>query len=176
MRRTIVVTVATLLFAPLVIAVPNLIDYQGALADAAGNPATGQRDIRFAFYDAQEDGALLWQETQAITVQDGVYSTALGSVNGFPDDLWDAAQLWLGVKVGDDDELTPRSRIVAVPYARKAQRASVADSLAGDVLPAGAMVVSVKENDDALLARGFMPAGKVTWRAADCWQRMPVLG
>ena len=171
-RATLAIVVALLVGPSAAVAVPNLIDYQGALTDAAGNPVSGQRDIRFAFYDAQDRGTLLWQETQAITVQDGVYSTALGSVNAFPDGLWDASQLWLGVEVGDDDELAPRARIVAVPYARKAQRAEtagVADTLAGGVFPAGAMVVSVRENDPAMLAAGYVAVGRVACRSLDSW-------
>ena len=56
--------------------------------------------------------------------------------------LWDAgfkltskafnenAQLWLGIKVDADDEMTPRVRIVAVPYAMRAKTAEVAEEVA----------------------------------------------
>lgn len=177
-RTAIVLTVALRMAVSLCAdaAVPNLIDYQGALTDAAGNPVSGQRDIRFAFYDAQEGGTLLWQEAQAVGVQDGVYSTALGSVTAFPDDLWDNAQLWLGVKVGDDAELAPRARIVAVPYARKAHRAEFADSVPGGQPPVGAVAVSAVGSDPALLAAGYVTAGRIVWESVGCWRSTSTVG
>jgi hypothetical protein len=78
-------------------------------------------------YTAQTEGTLVWQETQTITVIDGIYNVKLGSVAAFTDSVWENAQLWLGIKVGDDAEMTPRVRIVAVPYAL---RAKVAESVA----------------------------------------------
>jgi hypothetical protein len=120
--------------------VPQLIGYQGRLTDAASNPLTGQFDMRFCLYAEPTDGTALWCETHAavndtpILVSDGVFSVLLGSVTPIPESAFDELELYLGVKVESDDEMTPRRRVVSVGYAYRAEEASTANyaSSAGD--------------------------------------------
>lgn len=103
--------------------VPALVDFQGSLTDESGHAVSGQLSVRFALYDAEAGGSMLWEETQTVTVEDGIYNVKLGSVTAFPGDIWETAQLWLGVKAGSAEEMTPRARLVAVPYALRARTA-----------------------------------------------------
>ncbi len=129
--------------------VPQLISYQGRLTDAAGNPLTGDYDMRFCLYAEPAGGSTLWCETYAavngttIAVTDGVFTVLLGSIAPIPEALFDGADLYLGVKVGSDDEMTPRRRIASAPYAIRAAMAVDADTVdgmhAGDLESAGAV-------------------------------------
>ena len=60
--------------------VPSLINYQGRLTDASGNPVTGSKNFSISIYDAATNGTLLYTETiGAVTLDDnGVYSFQFG--------------------------------------------------------------------------------------------------
>ncbi len=114
---------------------PSLLNYQGLL-NQNGNPANGTFNIQFAIWDSPSGGSMLYSETQSVTVTDGVFDVLIGSVNPLPEDLFTGnGQRYLGVKVGNDAEMTPRFRLVSVAYALSAAHAAVADialSGAGD--------------------------------------------
>ncbi|MFH1927155.1 MAG: hypothetical protein ABIK79_03125 [Chloroflexota bacterium] len=109
------------------VSVPSVMNYQGVLSDpATGDPVPGgDYEIRFALYDVASGGTALWTETQTVTVENGLFSVLLGSVNPLsPGDF--TGSTYLGVKVGADAEMTPRLQIVSVPYAIHAQQAASA--------------------------------------------------
>lgn len=63
--------------------VPYLMNFQGRLTDASGNPvANGLYNMKFAFYDAATSGTLKWSETRETTsrvqVTNGLFSIRLG--------------------------------------------------------------------------------------------------
>jgi hypothetical protein len=60
--------------------VPSLINYQGRLTDANGDPVTGSKNFAISIYDAATNGTLLYTETiGAVTLDDnGVYSFQFG--------------------------------------------------------------------------------------------------
>ena len=51
--------------------VPQLINYQGFLSDASGNPISGSRSIEFKIYNLATGGTALWSETHTITANEG---------------------------------------------------------------------------------------------------------
>gem|GEM_PF-1377827 len=114
------------LFAASAAEVPRLMSYQGMLTGTDGMPTAGSHDLRFRIYSgAQEDAEILWEESHTgVEVLDGVFSVVLGSLTAMGDDLFDSGELWLGVKVDSDPEMSPRTRITPVPWA---MRAGVAD-------------------------------------------------
>lgn len=109
--------------------IPQVISYQGRLTDAAGNPLTGDYDMRFCLYGEPAGGSALWCEQAAVSVSYGVFSVLLGSITSIPQELFDEPDLFLGVKIGSDDEMIPRRRIVSVGYAYRAEIALDADTV-----------------------------------------------
>jgi hypothetical protein len=106
--------------------VPGTISYQGLLTDAVGTPvADDDYSIRFRLYDP----ALVWEETQTVTVTSGRFSVLLGSVVPIDPAILQGAPLSLGIKVGDDSELSPWTPLTSVPYALTAAHATTAESV-----------------------------------------------
>jgi hypothetical protein len=97
-------------------AVGGYIPIQGRLTDAGGNSLPdGDYTITFSLYDGSAVGAnLLCDDTQTVAIADGLFSVAMGNCTA--SDI-NGQELWLGVKVGDDDEMTPRQPIYPAPYA-----------------------------------------------------------
>nr|MDJ0869807.1 hypothetical protein [Myxococcota bacterium] len=108
--------------------VPDRVDHQGFLLDGEGVPVTDPAlAMVFALYDTPLDGAPLWEETQAVDVQAGVYSVSLGSIVALDPRLFAAGSLWLEVRVAGET-LFPRTGLTSTPYAL---RAGDADRLGG---------------------------------------------
>ncbi len=106
--------------------VPQTMSYQGVLTDADGNAvADGNYDLTLALYNAASGGTAQWMETQSVAVVNGVFNIILGSVS--PLELPFDTAYWLGIQIGTDDELQPRTELTAVPYSLNAR--SVADSV-----------------------------------------------
>jgi len=103
--------------------VPELMSFQGMLSDADGVPLTGMYSVQFSVYTSQTNGTQLWTETQSIDVNEGFFDALLGSVNPVTCDIFSEGTTtrYLGIKVGSDDEMTPRQRIGTVAYAFAAQ-------------------------------------------------------
>nr|NQU90610.1 hypothetical protein [Bacteroidota bacterium] len=101
--------------------VPTTTNYQGKITDIDGNPLNEQVSAVFSVYGEDAGGVALWSEThENVEVTNGIFSVLLGSVSPFPDDLFDNLQLYLGINVNGDGEMTPRSLLSSVPYAVKA--------------------------------------------------------
>jgi hypothetical protein len=99
------------------------INYQGRLADESGASLNGQYDLKFAIYDAAEDGAMIWPTDgepelhEDVTVSDGLFSVGLGSrtTGGVPTNVWSGdryLQVWV-----ESEELAPRELLRSVPIA-----------------------------------------------------------
>ena len=94
-------------------AIPQKINYQGYLTNAAGVPVNGTVQMVFSIYNA--GGTALWTETQNVPVASGVYNVNLGEVT--PITLAFDVPYYLGVRVGTDPEMTPRKALTSVGYA-----------------------------------------------------------
>lgn len=103
---------------PVHAAMPKTTNYQGYLTNTAGTPINGPVSMTFRLYAVVAGGAALWTETQTINVGNGIYSAILGSVN--PLELTYSAQLWIGIQISPDAEMTPRQPLTSVPYALRA--------------------------------------------------------
>jgi hypothetical protein len=99
--------------------VPTLLQYQGRLTDPATGDAVadGVYTMSFRLYDTPDGDTPVWSETKDVSLQGGVFNTALGDVTGLDLHLFDGKALWLGVKVGADAEASPRQEIFPVAYA-----------------------------------------------------------
>jgi len=106
--------------------VPPLINYQGKLQDADGDPVTTPVTVIFAIWDDPSAGDSLWSEPQDITPNaDGLFSVLLGSVSPIPDSAFAGAETYLSIKIGADPELSPRQRLASVPYTYSASSADL---------------------------------------------------
>ncbi|MBK7629192.1 MAG: hypothetical protein IPJ23_00310 [Ignavibacteriales bacterium] len=85
--------------------IPETINYQGILKDAAGVVVpNGDYNLTFKLYDVESGGAAIWSESKLITVSNGIVNTQLGSVTPIPPSTFNAA-LWLGIAVAAGTEL-----------------------------------------------------------------------
>jgi len=109
--------------------VPQLINYQGRLTDNAGRPLDGVTvDLTFSFYGVESGGtSYLTVLQEDVMVTGGLYNVMIGSGTVNPGTepnlgtvFHNHQDVWMGVAVDSDSEMTPRSRITSVPYALQA--------------------------------------------------------
>jgi hypothetical protein len=95
-------------------AVANVIPIQGRLTDDSGNPLNGTYSIRFRLYDAATGGTTLCEDEDNVAVTNGLFTANMDWCTA--SDI-DGRQLYLGIQVEADSEMTPRQAIYPVPYA-----------------------------------------------------------
>lgn len=114
---------------------PQQMNYQGVLKDDDGNLIDGSHELTLTLYRWRRIGLTAsWQEvyseTQTVEVNDGLFNVVIGQVNPLdPDNFGGLYQylvisggnLELGVKVDGGAELTPRVKLLPVPYAFRAE-------------------------------------------------------
>lgn len=143
------VCILVFLSQPLFAEIPQLLNYQGRLLDTAGDPVVeGTYAITFSIYDADVEGTVLWTETHpAVLVSDGLFNILLGSVTPLPNAVFNDVTRYLGITVGSDAELAPRTRLISSPYAFHSSRA---DTGAVSLLAAESSVNSVAIQDGTI--------------------------
>jgi type 1 fimbria pilin len=88
----------------------KVLNYQGYLTDANNQPvADGQYVVQFRLYAQESGGTANWGETQTLTVAKGYFNTTLGNSTSLDLSLFDN-ELWLGIQVGADPEMSPRRK------------------------------------------------------------------
>ena len=96
------------------------IPFHGQLTDSSGSPINTQVTLIFALYKSATSTSVYWSEQHSLTPQGGWFSVVLGDVSSggtvFPNS-WDGTELWLGITVQGDTEMTPRTPLLPVPYA-----------------------------------------------------------
>ena len=96
--------------------IPQKINYQGILKDAAGIVVPdGEYILTFKLYNTESGGPEIWNETKPINVVDGIMGSELGSATPIPLPIF-SEPLWLGIAIGSESELTPRIALTSVPY------------------------------------------------------------
>ncbi len=121
-------------------AVPQQPNYQGYLTDTGGNPLDTTVAMTFKLYTDSTAGSLLWTETRpSVSVTDGLFNVRLGQITTLGDAVFNNLQIWLGVTVGGNSEMMPRSRVVSVGYAYRVSTVDGAGggTISGDVNIAG---------------------------------------
>ena len=131
-HRQVIAFFALLLLFPYGVysAVPKLINYQGSLADASGKPVPdGTYQIKFKIYGSPLGiDSLWWNGFRDIAITNGNFSYLLGSHERLPIHLFDGDTIrYLGITVGSDPELVPRTRLVTVPYSYQTLHADSSD-------------------------------------------------
>jgi len=113
--------------------VPPLVNYQGMLTDAAGNPQTGTKKLEFNLYDAATGGNKVWgpQIFDSVPLVTGMFNVCLGTTDAGGKSITNAfagENRYLGMKVDSGTELVPRQQILSTPFAINAQNAKNAEN------------------------------------------------
>lgn len=102
------------------------INFQGKLVDSSNlNVPNATYTVIFSLYSVSSGGTAIWTETQSVVTanNDGIFQVQLGSVTSLPGSVdFNTDNLYLGIKVNADAEMTPRVRFTAVPYAFNADK------------------------------------------------------
>ena len=98
---------------------PSTYPVQGYLTDADGNPVDGARQLRIRLYADADGTALVHEETQSVEVKQGRFTVVLGTVAPLDPSVFAGSDqpLWMGVTVGDEEEMRPLLPLGTVPYA-----------------------------------------------------------
>ncbi|MBK9335628.1 MAG: tail fiber domain-containing protein [Lewinellaceae bacterium] len=109
-------------FGPTVLFSQNIpaLSIQGVLKKIDGSAVPDDvYNVRFSLYTAEVGGTEVWfEELNDVETTGGVYSVVLGIRSGFPLNAPFDVPYYLGVKfVGSGQELLPRPRLTAAPYA-----------------------------------------------------------
>lgn len=144
---------------------PSMIRYQGRLTDLDGVPKDGEFDMVFRLYKQQDQPVdqYDWVEEHTaaqnaqVTVDSGLFNVWLGSLTPIDPNLLTDGDLYLGVQVAGDEEMSPRERLTGVPFALLAN--AVADGAVTTAKLAGDAVTSAKITDNTIteddIADGF---------------------
>lgn len=107
-------------------AIPRVINYQGRLTDKDDNPLTGNFLVTFRFYEADKEGQPVWEEGHILNIKNGLFNVLMGSVKPLEIDF--NKDLWLGMEVASDGEMTPRIKLASSVYALNAKSIDMINS------------------------------------------------
>jgi hypothetical protein len=113
-----------LLLPSLTLAAPNegVMTYSGILKNALGNAESSPQTLKFTIYNDPINvaGAILWSQTVNGVQADaqGWFSVVLGAppALALPSEQF-LNQTWLGIQVGTEAEMTPRTKVGVAPHA-----------------------------------------------------------
>jgi len=119
----------TLMMAPSVFAqVPGLVNYQGRLTNNEGVPLDTVVELTFEIFEDEAGSTLIWSENHPeVLIINGLFTSILGEMTPFPDELWGGPVRFLGIRVGDGPLSSPLTPVVSVAYAIRAGSAAFAD-------------------------------------------------
>jgi len=122
----------------------DVVPIQGRLTDASGNPLNGNYSIIASIYDVAAGGVARCTDTDTVAVTNGLFSMNMdhctaSNING--------DQLYLGIKVGTDPEMTPRQPIYAVPYAWTVRPGAIVKGADSYVFVPGTAMVKNESGD-----------------------------
>ncbi len=103
---------------------PGILSFQGRITDLSETPITSSSSMTFRLYNVPTSGTALWTGACSVTPdQDGIFDIILGSTCGtaIPTSVFaENNEIYLGITVGTDSEMSPRQRIAASAYALNA--------------------------------------------------------
>lgn len=127
MKRFLWIAITIVAAATMTHAAPRLVNYQGYLTDTGGAPVPdGNYDLTVRLYTDSLAGSPIWSETPTVAAAGGVFHVILGALNPLHESSFATEPLWLGIAIGVDPEIAPRTKITSVPWAL---RAAVADTV-----------------------------------------------
>jgi hypothetical protein len=129
---------------PLSADVPGQLSYQGYLTNGEGVSLDTVVQMIFTIYDST--GVSKWSEEHIVTVSEGILNVVLGSKTAIPDTVFNGENRYLGITIGNDPEISPRTLLTSSPQTFISQRVD------GDIeTSAGAMVLKQSSGDSAII-------------------------
>ncbi|MBU3911664.1 MAG: hypothetical protein KKD90_03670 [Candidatus Omnitrophica bacterium] len=127
LRLMAIIAVGILCFTALTYAaIPRVINYQGKFTDKDDNPLSGNYLVTFRFYDTATEGKFIWEEGHILALKNGVFNALLGSIKPLEIDF--DKDLWLGIEIASDGEMSPRIKLASSAYAFNAQTIDMLES------------------------------------------------
>ena len=108
--------------------VPALLNQSGQIFDLSDNPLEGVETLSFTIYSSEVGSTALWSEVLPVTFDKGDYQVILGTQNPLEIDFFKDQILYMGISVGDEEEMIPRHQIRSVPYELKTPSLDKLDS------------------------------------------------
>ncbi len=136
--------------------VPEMLPYNGFLADSNGQPVDGTVNLTVRIYETSDSPNPVWQETlQNLPVDAGSFRLDLGLIVPLVQDVQAGRTRYLGLSVNGDAEATPRQRIGAVPYALMAMNSAMLGGAPAE------LYVTVDRLNQELAGRGYVTEARV---------------
>jgi hypothetical protein len=130
--------------------VPPLMNYQGHLTNATGQPlASGQYTLTFNVYNVPTGGTAVWGPQAIVAdVIDGYFNVVLSTDSTGDDSIttaFIAQPRYVSIRVDAAAEILPRQQVLSAPYAIQASRAAAADVVSptsgpGNIFPSTGFV------------------------------------
>ncbi len=140
---------------------PNDLNFQGRVTDALGQPITGTVTIRVSIYNVATGGSSLWS-SGSVNVQatDGLFALRLGESPqpALPINLFDQSDLWIGVAVEPDPEMTPRTKLSSTAWSHRV-RSVEADQIVDE--PGVAQTVGFVAGQPGFIIAGSTTAAQI---------------
>ena len=138
--------------------VPSELTYQGYLIDRATHRpvSDGLYTMVFTIYDAAADANALWTQVFTgplkVSVIDGSFTVYLGGTpNPIMPSLFPGDPCWMGMSVGSDPEMTPRTRFTS---AMRAEKLRTGGTTSGDMASTLYKFQNPNPDGRALVAEG----------------------
>jgi hypothetical protein len=96
------------------VVVDDVVQVQGRLSAPNGFPLDGSYSVTVSIYDTTTGGVPRCSDSDTTTVTDGLFTMNMDFCTAT---VFNGDQLYMGIKVGTDPEMTPRQAIYSVPYA-----------------------------------------------------------
>lgn len=114
--------------------VPNAINYQGRLTNSDGTVVDdGDYQIKFEIYGSEDGDDSFWSSGyQTVTVKDGLFSKHLGYNEVWPEETFTGNIRYLGITVGEDPEIYPRTQFTSVPWSLRV--GTIDDASGGEII------------------------------------------
>ncbi len=95
--------------------IPRIISYQGIITEPDGTPKPdGLYNLTLSIYEQANGGTSIWFTTETVNLKSGLFHIYLGSSK--PLTLNFDRPYWLGIRISNEPELTPRLPFSASPY------------------------------------------------------------
>lgn len=115
---------------------PALLPVQGVLTDENGIRITTAVNVTFSLYDVATGGTAFHTESLAVTPDNGLFTVYLGTNTALELSNFSMSEIYLGMEIESDGEMTPRFRLGTAPYAAFAQACGDAATLEGSAAAA----------------------------------------